>query len=631
VKINTDSINQPFPKKLTLSSSFRPETALRLTNAPLNQSIRQDYDFDSGRVLGHGASSTVRLAEERKTGRQVAIKSIPKFELLRRRSSCAGISEKRIARLQEWEVFSYLQSASTNHKSIVQFINVYETDTKVHLVMEYCAGGELFDAIQRRRVVVAASMSNVKSRQGASNSELKLSSTSLGKKRPRPTVSNIAETSNTRPSVYTEAQAAEIGHQILSALAHLHGKNIVHRDVKPENILLVSEDDGDLRVKLSDFGTARVLHTTPTSLSSSIALPRSISKHSLDFQNEEGPVNTCLKSSNTNTAPSTPTTPTTPPNLRRLRAYSRVGSDYYSAPEVSLGQGYDTAVDVYSLGVTLFILLSGVPPTNTSTTPRLRCGSVVLDDDEDEDECFNSSSSSVCSSSSEEEDTIDKDPNLPLHNNAYALNNTIEFPSHQWRDISSSAKNLLKRMLHPVPQCRISAKEALEHEWIMKHALLKQKADANLVEVGSCKLCSLNVKYPYQGMLSLDLLRNQKGSNIYTPDSGSIPKRKKRKKRREKACLSSSSITSSNLIGTGNLSESLSSLVPLLECSIPTSLDPANNQKNTNISESLDRLPPPKHVCPTVSFVELYNRVSCIAADLLEDRAVGTTSEDNVD
>ena len=127
---------------------------------------------------------------------------------------------------------------------------------------------------------------------------------------------------------YTEAQAALIASQMPSALSFLHSRGIVHRDVKPENILLVSDDPADLTVKLSDYGLARILPEVEVDVDMNI---------------------------NTNA-------PLTPPGTQS-RAYSCVGSDYYAAPEVTFGSGgYGTAVDVYSLGVTLCILLSGVLP-----------------------------------------------------------------------------------------------------------------------------------------------------------------------------------------------------------------------------------------------------------------------------
>lgn len=60
-----------------------------------------------------------------------------------------------------------------------------------------------------------------------------------------------------RVGVYSERQAAEIVANVLRALHYLHSCNILHRDVKPENILLASSDSGD--IKLSDFGIAKIL------------------------------------------------------------------------------------------------------------------------------------------------------------------------------------------------------------------------------------------------------------------------------------------------------------------------------------------------------------------------------------
>jgi len=127
---------------------------------------------------------------------------------------------------------------------------------------------------------------------------------------------------------FTECMTKKIVYKILEALRYLHDEmHIVHRDVKPENILCFDSFDCT-NIKLTDFGLAKRLvvqdddtHLTGEQVS----------------------------------------------NLRH-RAYSRVGSDYYTAPEINEGYGYDTAVDLYSLGVCTYILLMGSPPGCTSTT-----------------------------------------------------------------------------------------------------------------------------------------------------------------------------------------------------------------------------------------------------------------------
>lgn len=106
--------------------------------------------------------------------------------------------------------------------------------------------------------------------------------------------------------VYSERQAAEIVANLLSALNYLHSCNILHRDIKPENILLASHDSAE--VKLSDFGIAKVLE-------------------------EEGE-----------------------DARSRGRAYTSCGTDYYVAPEVLNGEGYDNKVDLWSLGVVVYIM-----------------------------------------------------------------------------------------------------------------------------------------------------------------------------------------------------------------------------------------------------------------------------------
>lgn len=105
---------------------------------------------------------------------------------------------------------------------------------------------------------------------------------------------------------FTEYASAVIIKQLLSAVAYLHSKNIAHRDIKPENILFCSNDA--LNVKLLDFGNSRKMGE----------------------------------------------------NEGMQGVY---GTAYYVSPEVLKGK-YNEKCDVWSVGVILYMLLSGNPPFN---------------------------------------------------------------------------------------------------------------------------------------------------------------------------------------------------------------------------------------------------------------------------
>jgi calcium-dependent protein kinase len=109
---------------------------------------------------------------------------------------------------------------------------------------------------------------------------------------------------------FTEAMAADVMHKSLLALQYMHSMGITHRDLKPENMLL-EDDSAEARVKLTDFGLS----------------------HMLDDQS--------------------------------ALMTDPVGTPGYVAPEVLTTQkngGYDCQVDVWSMGVILYILLCGSPP-----------------------------------------------------------------------------------------------------------------------------------------------------------------------------------------------------------------------------------------------------------------------------
>jgi serine/threonine protein kinase len=104
----------------------------------------------------------------------------------------------------------------------------------------------------------------------------------------------------------TEIRACNIVHSLATALFYLHSYGIAHRDLKPENVLLVDESE-DSDVKIVDFGLSKMV----------------------------GPSEKC---------------------------HEPFGTLSYVAPEVLLQQPYDKTVDLWSLGVVAYLLLSGTLP-----------------------------------------------------------------------------------------------------------------------------------------------------------------------------------------------------------------------------------------------------------------------------
>lgn len=160
-----------------------------------------------------------------------------------------------------------------------------------------------------------------------------------------------------KSSSYSEKSASDYIRQLCQTVEYLHSKNIVHRDLKPENMLF--EDPSAQVLKLCDFGLADTL------------------KDDFDFLT------------------------------------LAVGTKSYMAPEVSSNMGYGKPVDMYSIGVILYILL---------------CGYLPIDPE----------------------------------NGIYVL----EFPPSEWADISIEVKLLIKRLLDDSPAARPTATVVLKHPWI---------------------------------------------------------------------------------------------------------------------------------------------------------------------
>ena len=98
-----------------------------------------------------------------------------------------------------------------DHPNIIKLYEVYENESYIYLIMEYCRGGELFDRV-------------------------------------------IAKTE--KGQQYTEKEAASLFKQIMSAINYCHKNGIVHRDLKPENLLFLSKSDNS-PIKVIDFGMSK--------------------------------------------------------------------------------------------------------------------------------------------------------------------------------------------------------------------------------------------------------------------------------------------------------------------------------------------------------------------------------------
>lgn len=175
-------------------------------------------------------------------------------------------------------------------------------------------------------------------------------------------------------SIMHEEEAAYIMEQLLSAVNHCHSNNIAHRDLKPDNIMV----DKLSNVTIIDYGLSKLVSKTGS-----------------------------LK--------------------------SQAGCPYFMAPEI-LNENYNLKCDIWSLGVILYIMLSGYLPFPGES----------------------------------EEEILEN-----------ILKGEIKFSESVWKNVSESAIHLISMMLSRKYKTRISAKGALEHEWF---SILKGETTAHDID-----------------------------------------------------------------------------------------------------------------------------------------------------
>ncbi|GLE06222.1 hypothetical protein PINS_up015464 [Pythium insidiosum] len=227
----------------------------------------------------------ILLCRDLQTREEVVVKTIDMNMATQQQSKQFGPVKENV--LQEIQVLRRLSSAG-GHPNVINMHRYYVTGGNVlHVVMDYCEGGDLLE-----------SCSSSMSAPGSSSS-----------------IEAPLEVTPKTPSV-NEKAALGFLHDVLSGLQFLHRHGIAHRDISLENILV-----RDGRAVIADFG---------------LSITRNVS---------EGE-----------------TTATT------FQCNDVVGKNYYMAPEVVAQAMYDpTKADIWSVGISFFILLTSSPPFEMAT------------------------------------------------------------------------------------------------------------------------------------------------------------------------------------------------------------------------------------------------------------------------
>ncbi|XP_054649323.1 serine/threonine-protein kinase SIK3 homolog isoform X5 [Dunckerocampus dactyliophorus] len=239
-----------------LSHASRPSTATGCITNPVQASTTRPPParvghYEIERTIGKGNFAVVKLATHIYTKAKVAIKIVDKTQL-------DDENLKKIFR--EVQIMKLLK-----HPHIIRLYQVMETERMIYLVTEYASGGEIFD-----HLVAHGRMA--------------------------------------------EKDARKKFKQIVAAVHFCHCRNIVHRDLKAENLLL----DHNLNIKIADFGFSNLFS-------------------------------------------------------RGQLLKTWCGSPPYAAPELFEGKEYDgPKVDIWSLGVVLYVLVCGALPFDGSTLQNLR-------------------------------------------------------------------------------------------------------------------------------------------------------------------------------------------------------------------------------------------------------------------
>ncbi|KZV27142.1 hypothetical protein F511_31104 [Dorcoceras hygrometricum] len=256
--------------------------SLRSSPVHSNRDRTSIDDFEIIKPISRGAFGRVFLAKKRTTGDLFAIKVLKKADMIRKNAVESILAERDIL-------------ISVRNPFVVRFFYSFTCRENLYLVMEYLNGGDLYSLLR-----------------------------------------NLGCLDEDVARIYIA--------EVVLALEYLHSLRVVHRDLKPDNLLIAH----DGHIKLTDFGLSKVGLINSTDDLSAPA----VSGTSL-MEEDEPPLSASQH------------------QQERRNKRSAVGTPDYLAPEILLGTGHGFTADWWSVGVVLFELIVGIPPFNAEHPQKI--------------------------------------------------------------------------------------------------------------------------------------------------------------------------------------------------------------------------------------------------------------------
>ena len=265
-------------------------------------------EFEPLSIIGKGAFGEVRVCRQKETGDIVAIKKMRKKDMITKNQLMHIRTEKEIL--------------TADNPWIVKLKYSFQDDYFLYLVMDYCPGGDLMSYLINRDTL-------------------------------------------------EETEARFYIAEIILCVDSLHKMNCIHRDLKPDNILIGK----DGHIKLSDFGLSFIsrekLFPFTENKTEKIIPGLFFRKTSAEEDEKNIEIKNSINDSNKSIKSAK--------SFQNIIAYSGVGSPDYMAPELILNEnnkGYGGEIDWWSVGAIFYEMLVGIPPF-LSDTPQATCEKIV--------------------------------------------------------------------------------------------------------------------------------------------------------------------------------------------------------------------------------------------------------------